>query len=124
MPLPEIVLQAWANRDPNAILATVDAHGMPNVIYVSNVKILDPERIAVVDNAFCKTRANLLAGSPLAFLFLTKEMKAYQIKGRAEYLTAGAEVEEARRWSNPKFPLLGLVIIHVGEVYGGAQRLA
>ncbi len=122
--IPESVLAAWANRDGYAVLATVDRAGVPNAVYVGAVQLLGTEAVAIADNYFSKTRANILSGGRGSLVFLTKEKKSFQLKGRFEYVTAGPVFEEMKRWNPPRHPGVAAAVLHVEEVYSGAERLA
>ena len=69
------------------------------------------------------TRANLIAGSRASLLFLTKERKSYQLKGRVEYLTSGPIFEGMKSWNPPRHPGVATALLRVEEIYSGAQRL-
>ena len=79
----------------------------------------------MADNKFHKTRANILAGTKASLLYLTKEKKSYQIKGSLEYLTQGEIYEEMKNgWLDKKYPGNASTVIHIEEVYSGAEKLA
>ena len=121
--LPEIVQTAWMNREGPAVLATVDAAGRPNVIYVGCVSAWGEGTVAVADNYMHKTRANIQAGRPGALLFLTKDRKAYQLKGTFTYHTAGPLFESMKTWNKPEYPGVAAVALQVQEIYSGAEKL-
>ena len=101
---PETVQTAWSNRDGPIILATVDSEGQPNAIYAGSVREYGDDSLVVADNYFHKTRANIHAGSKGALLFITKDHKSYQIKGRFEYHTAGPVFDDMKTWNPVKHP--------------------
>ena len=80
--LPEIVNKAWDEREGPIILATVNGNGIPNIIYATCVSKFSEDTIVVANNYFSKTLENILAGSKGSILFITKERKSYQIKGK------------------------------------------
>ena len=121
--LPEIVLQAWENREGPQVITTVDENGKPNSVYVMCVKLIGDDKIVIVDNHFEKTRHNILAGSPGVFLFITGEMKAYQVKGSLDYLQSGPIYDDLASWVDPKYPKIAAVVLNVEEVYNCADRL-
>lgn len=121
--LPEIVQSAWMNREGPAVLATVDADGKPNVIYVGSVNAWGDDTVLVADNYMHKTCANILAGSPGALLFLTKDRKAYQFKGAITYHTEGPLFESMKTWNKPEYPGVAAVALQVREIYSGAEKL-
>ena len=77
--LPETVSKAWDNREGPVVLATVDANGLPNAIYVTCVRKFDDDKLAIADNFFSKTRANIQARSKGAILFITKEEESFEV---------------------------------------------
>ena len=96
------------------VLGTADLKGVPNVVPVGAVKILDDETILVSDQYFLKTLNNLKENPKVAISFWELEKgEGYQIKGEAAIHTKGKIYEEtvngsansARRsaiLSNPK----------------------
>jgi hypothetical protein len=85
--------------------------------------IYGKDTIVVADNYFHKTRENVLAGSKGAILFLTKEGKAFQIKGSIEYHKDGPIFEDMKKW-NPKIrPGHAAAALKVEEVYSGGEKL-
>lgn len=121
--LPEDVLTAWQDRDGPAILATTDADGTPNVIYVTCVSAFGNNRLVVADNYFDKTRKNFLRGGKGAMLFRSKTGKAYQVKGTLEYYSEGGVFEDMKRWNPEKHPGHAAAALRVETVYSGAQKL-
>ncbi len=119
----EILKQAWELREGPAVLTTVDKAGTPNSVYVLSMKLLEDGSIAIMDNYFNKTRANILAGSRGSFLFLAKPRKPYQAKGRIEYLTSGPVYEELKASVDPKHPRVAAAVLRVEELYSGAEKL-
>lgn len=123
--LPEKVLQEWETREGPFVLTTVDSNGIPNSIYVTCVNKTADGQIVVADNKMHKTQANIMAGSPVSLLFLTKERKAFQLKGSASYQTSGKLFEEMKTgWLDKKYPGRAAVVIDIEEVYSGAEKLA
>jgi uncharacterized protein len=121
--LPQVVSEAWEARQGPIVLTTVDQDGAPNAIYATCVKMYPGGHVVVADNFFSKTRANILAGSKGALLFITKEGKAYQLKGSIAYLTEGEYYADMKEWLDPKLPGHAAALLEVEEVYNGAERL-
>ncbi|HOO62427.1 MAG TPA: pyridoxamine 5'-phosphate oxidase family protein [Synergistaceae bacterium] len=121
--LPEQVRIAWEDREGPLILSTVNEDGMPNAIYATCVSKFSEDTIVVADNYFLKTRENILAGSKGSILFMTKEGKSYQIKGRIEYHKEGSIFEDMKRWNPQKHPGHAATVLKVEEVYMGAEKL-
>ena len=123
--LPEEAAKAWEGREGPAVFTTVDEKGVPNTIYVTCVHKASDDQFVVADNKFHKTRANVKAGCKASLLYITKERKAYQIKGSLEYLTEGRIFDEMKNgWLDKKYPGHAATVIHIEEVYTGAKKLA
>ena len=121
--LPEAVRNAWEDRDGPVVLATIDDVGTPNIIYATCVSIFGTDKLVVADNFFNKTRANILAGSKGSLLFITKEKKAYQVKGPLEYHKEGEIFNDMKKWNPQQHPGHAAAVLNVEEVYSGAERL-
>jgi hypothetical protein len=121
--LPETVSAAWETRQGPIVLTTVDEQGIPNAIYATCVKLYPDGKVVVADNFFQKTRANILAGSQGALLFITEEGKSYQLKGSFSYLTEGEHFDDMKAWLDPKLPGHAAALLNVEQVYSGATRL-
>ncbi len=122
--LSERVLQAWNGKEGPVVLATVDAQGIPNIIYATCVQLFGDDRVVVADNYFDKTRKNLLEGNQRgSLLFLHQDGKAYQIKGGLEYHTEGALFDFMKTWNPVKHPGRAAAVLKVEECYSGAERI-
>jgi len=121
--LPQVVRDAWANREGPVVLATVSAAGVPNVIYATCVGTFGDDQIVIADNYFDKTRRNILAGSRGALLFLTKDGKSYQLKGTLVYHRDGEVFEAMKTWNPPEHPGHAAAALRVDEAYSGASKL-
>ena len=119
----EILAKAWEDREGPAILATVDAMKMPNVIYVGEIHYVPGEGFIVADNYFHKTRANIKDGTGGAILFLTKERKSFQVKGRLTYHTDGAIFDYMKASHDPKYPGVAATLLRIEEAYSGSEKL-
>ena len=81
------------------VLGTADLNGIPNVVPVGAVKILDDETILVSDQYFLKTLGNLRENPKVAMSFWELDKgEGYQIKGEATIQTAGRIYEETVEW--------------------------
>jgi uncharacterized protein len=121
--LPEEVSNAWENREGPIILTTVDVDGHPNAIYATCVGKYHEDTLVVADNFFNKTRANILADCHASLLFITKEGKSYQIKGRIEYHTHGAIFEEMKAWNPSSLPGHAAAALKIEQIFSGAEQL-
>ena len=120
---PEAVQTAWANREGPIVLATVDATGIPNAIYATCVQMHGEDAVVVADNYFHKTRANIAAGSKGSLLFITKEGKSYQLKGRFEYYTSGPIFAAMKQWNPVRLPGVAAAALRVENIYSGGEQI-
>jgi len=121
--LPDSVISDWENREPIAVLATVGTDNSPNAIYASNVARHDDSTFIIANNAFHKTRQNILSGTKASLLFITKNFKAYQIKGSITLQENGPLFEVAKRLTPEKYVCHSAAVLQVEEVFSGAERL-
>ena len=122
--LPENVSKAWDNHEGPVVFSTADRNGTPNAIYATCVKKINEEKLVVADNYFNKTRANILAGSKGSILFITKDGKAFQVKGSIDYERKGEIYDDMKKkWLDPKMPGNAAVVLNIQEVYCGAEKL-
>lgn len=121
--LPDEISNAWMEREGPVVMGTINSNGVPNLIYASIVNRMKDGRIAVVDNYFDKTLANIKAGSKASILFIAKNRKAYQIKGSLQYCTEGALYNEMMTWADPKHPRKGVAILNAEEFFRGKDKL-
>lgn len=122
--LPKSVIEAWDDREGPIVLTTVDGDGLPNAIYATCVSKFSDEKLVVADNFFNKTRANIDAGCKASILFMTKEGKAYQVKGSICRETSGEIFDDMKKtWLNEKMPGVAAAVLSVEEVYSGSEKL-
>jgi predicted pyridoxine 5'-phosphate oxidase superfamily flavin-nucleotide-binding protein len=121
--LPEAVSKAWDSHEGPIVLTTVDAEGNPNAIYATCVRKFSEDTLVVADNFFKKTRANILSGSKGSLLFITKEGKSFQVKGRIEYHTEGAVYDDMKQWNSAKLPGHAAAALRVEQVFSGGEQL-
>lgn len=120
---PQTLKTAWEKRDGPLVLATVDADGTPNAVCVLSVKLLSDSRIAVADNKFHKTRANLERGSRASLLFMAKDHVTFQAKGKIEYITSGPIYDDMLTWVDARFARVAVAVLHVEHLFSGAEEL-
>jgi len=121
--LPKDVSNAWENREGPIILSTVNKENIPNSIYATCVSKYSEDTLVVANNFFSKTLGNIEAGSKGSILFITKEGKSYQVKGKIEYHKDGPVFEDMKKWNPKKHPGHGATALMVEEVFTGAERL-
>ena len=87
--IPKEFDTAWDEREPNAVLTTIDANGIPNSVWVLCLHRLNKRKILIANNSLNKTLANIKTNPYGALLFLASDRRAYQVKGNLEYHTDG-----------------------------------
>lgn len=121
--LPEIVSEAWQNKQDALVFSTVNADGTPNSIYATCVSIYNETQVLVANNFFSKTLENIQAGSKGSILFITKEDKSFQLKGMLSYFTEGELFDDMKKWNPTRLPGHGVAVLEIQEVFAGAQKL-
>jgi len=121
--LPDTVKEAIAKQDVFPV-ATSDAQGMPNVIYIKYLKVMDDNTVLIADNYFHKTRNNIRMNPKLSFVVLDKDHGSFQIKGTAKRSIDGPMYGEVQEWVPGKLPREAAVVLSVEQVYNGAKQLA
>jgi len=114
-------VRATLEKQKPAPIATADANGMPNVVYVGFLKVLDDETIMIADNFFYKTAANLAENPKISILcYDTESKKSFQVKGTATIYKEGKYFDEMTKWVlavNNKLPAKAAVVVKVEEIY-------
>lgn len=121
--IPEEIQKQWDNRNGAIVFCTVSKQGVPNSIYATCVSRYDDYTFLVANNFFDKTLKNIVSGCSGVILFITKDDKAYQLKGTVRYCTSGNEFENMKKWNPEKLPGHGVAILNVEEVYNRADKL-
>ena len=114
---------AWDEREPNAVLTTIDANGIPNSVWVLCLHRLNKRKIQIANNSLNKTLANIKTNPYGALLFLASDRRAYQVKGNLEYHTDGEIFQNIREWLDPKYPGHGVAALTIEEIYFGAEKV-
>ena len=97
------------------VLGTADLNGVPNVVPVGSVKILDDETILVSDQYFHKTLDNLRENPKVALSFWEMS-EGYQIKGRAKIHTEGKIYDETAEWIRKRSEEIGRPLKSKGAI--------
>jgi len=121
------VITAIEKTSPVCI-ATADKDGIPNIVYVTFLKVYNDEIIIIADNKFNKTEKNINSNPVLSFVVLDPDTKkAYQVKGKVEYIKEGDKYDYALDWVKslrPDMTPKAGVFMSVDEIYCGAEKLA
>ena len=120
--LPKMVKDAIGKQDVFPV-TTCSQDGMPNVVYIKFLKVVDDETVLIADNYLSKTRDNILNNPKLAFVVRDEKKGSFQIKGSTERLTEGPMFDEVQKWVPDRLPRVAAVVLHVEQVYNGAEQL-
>ena len=115
-------------------VGTAAQDGTPNVAPIAFVQFTGGDEVWVGDNYMKKTLANVRANPRMAIYAWDPDSKrCYQVKGRVEVRTEGAEYEQMKakmKAKNEAYPAKSLLILRVEEVYsctpgpGAGDRIA
>ena len=105
-------------------VATSNQDGIPNVVYIKYLKVIDDQTVLIADNYLNKTRNNILNNGKITFVVLDDDKGSYQIKGTAERLTKGDMFDEVQKWVLDKLPGTAAVVMNVEEIYNGAKKIS
>ena len=120
--LPKEVIEAIDKQDVFPV-ATCSSEEMPNVVYITYLKVINDETVLIADNYLQKTRQNILQHPKIAFVVRDEKKGSFQVKGSIQRLTSGPLFEEVQNWVPNKHPRKAAVVLQVEEVYNGADRL-
>ena len=120
MSIPEEVKAVFEKQSLIAF-GTADKAGTPNVVPIFWKKIVDENRIWLVDNYMQMSKRNLLENGSVCLSFWDPETKdAYKLIGNATYHTEGPVFEQGRQFihaKKPESPAKGIVEIVVTDAY-------
>ena len=118
--MPPDVRQTLEKQKPIP-LATASKSGVPNVVFIGLLKIIDDETLMLADNFFNKTAANLEENPKISIVCYNSETKkSFQIKGSTTVCKEGDNFEQMRTWVkgiSPKLPAKACVMVKIEEVY-------
>ena len=118
--MPADVKETLEKQKPVPI-ATASKSGVPNVVFVGLLKIIDDETLMIADNFFYKTAQNLEENPKISVLCYNGETKkSFQIKGSATVCKEGVDYESMKAWVhgvNNKLPAKACVMVKVTEIY-------
>jgi hypothetical protein len=97
------------------VLGTADLNGIPNVVPVGSIKILDDETLLISDQYFNKTLKNLQENPKVAISFW-EGSEGYQVKGRAKIHTDGKIFEETSEWVRKRGEEIGKPLKSKGAI--------
>ena len=121
--VPQIVSEAWENKQAAVVFTTVNIDGTPNSIYVTCVARYGDNKILVANNFFSKTIENIKSGSKGSILFITTEDKSFQLKGSLSYYEEAELFDNMKSWNPTRLPGHGVVALEIDEIFTGAEQL-
>ena len=118
--MPAEVRETLEKQKPIPI-ATASKSGVPNVVFVGLLKIVDDETLMLADNFFNKTAQNLIENPKIAILCYNSETKkSFQIKGNVTLCKEGENFATMKAWVhgvNDKLPAKACVMVKITEIY-------
>jgi hypothetical protein len=118
--MPAEVRETLEKQKPIPI-ATASKSGVPNVVFVGLLKIVDDETLMLADNFFLKTAQNLMENPKIAILCYNSETKkSFQIKGNVTLCKEGENFATMKAWVhgiNDKLPAKACVMVKITEIY-------
>lgn len=102
-------------------VATASKDGVPNVVPIGFLELVDDETIWIADNFMKKTLANVLENPKVSIYVWGPETKGcFQVKGSVEVKTSGPEFEKMQETVRAKMaqaPAKGLLVMKIQDVY-------
>ena len=122
-------IQEVINKQGVHILSTSTREGVPNIIYLTFLKVYNDEQILIANNKFSKTEKNIIENPRISFIILDKEnKKAYQLKGNVEIHDNDKIYEDTANWVKTKRPDMSPpksgIILNIKEIYCGAEKIS
>ncbi len=102
-------------------VATASKEGVPNVVPIAFVRLVDDETIWLADNFMLKTLANVQE-NPRAAIYLwdPESKKCYQVKGSVAVKKEGADYEKMHAMvqeKKPGLPAKSLLVLKITDVF-------
>lgn len=127
MKIPKHIQEVIKNQEIH-MLATSTKEGVPNIIYVTFLKVYRDDQVLIANNKFFKTERNLIENPRISFVVFDKEnRKAYQLKGTVEMHKENSVYEDTVEWVKTVRPEMDSpkagIILHVEEIYSGKEKV-
>lgn len=105
-------------------IATASKAGVPNVAPIAFVQLVADDTIWLADNFMNKTLANVKENPHIAlYIYDTDSKKCFQVKGKVEVKTSGADYEKMKAMvhaKKPDLPAKSLLVMKVTEAFSCA----
>jgi predicted pyridoxine 5'-phosphate oxidase superfamily flavin-nucleotide-binding protein len=99
-------------------VATASKDGVPNVVPIGFLELVDDETVWISDNFMKKTLDNVLENPKVSFYVWGPETKGcFQVKGSVEVKTSGPEFEKMQETVRAQAPAKGLLVMKIQDVY-------
>jgi predicted pyridoxine 5'-phosphate oxidase superfamily flavin-nucleotide-binding protein len=102
-------------------VATASKGGVPNVVPIAYVMLINDDTIWIGDNFMNKSLANLKENPHIAiYVYDPDGKKCFQVKGKVEVKTSGPDFEKMRgiiRAKKAELPAKSLLIMKITEVF-------
>jgi uncharacterized protein len=115
-------MQEMFNRAGIKQLATADKKGVPNVVPINFMKILDEETI-LASAVFMAKTFNNLKENPVCALSIWEGFAGYQFKGSVAIVTDGPVFKETQSWTEEEGKKLGLPLQSKGAIVIGITEI-
>ena len=104
--------------DANKMWVLATAGNIPNAVPIYFTKVLDDNRLMLVDVFMKKTLENIKDNSKVAVaVYNAEKLQGYQLKGTATYLSEGPLVNQGNTMASAlKLTAKGVITINVEEV--------
>ena len=104
--------------DANKMWVLATAGNIPNAVPIYFTKVLDDNRLMLVDVFMKKTLENIKDNSKVAVaVYNAEKLQGYQLKGTATYLSEGPLVNQGNTMASAlKLAAKGVITIEVAEV--------
>jgi uncharacterized protein len=116
-------MQEMFNRVGIKQLATADKNGVPNVVPINFIKILNDETLLASAVFMTKTFKNIQE-NPVCALSIWEGFAGVQFKGVASIVTDGPIFEDTKTWTEEEGKKLGLplqskgaIVIKISEIF-------
>ena len=120
--MPAEVRETLEKQKPIPI-ATASKSGVPNVVFVGLLKIVDDETLMLADNFFYKTAQNLAENPKISILCYNGDTKkSFQIKGNVTVCKEGRELRSDEGLGARHQQQAACEELRYGQDHGDLQR--
>lgn len=100
-----------------AAFATSSAGGVPNVIPVACVKVVEKNKILITDNFMKHTKNNFKKNNNVCLAVWNQKEEGYKLIGKAKYFSEGKWLKFVKQMpENKGFPAKGAIVVTVSKL--------